>query len=92
MDILHIANDPQFPRYINALACIIWAAMLGFALWKQHVNLGRVTFSGRSLMFSRVERPRTYWVLVAIYAVIVLWCGLAAVFGWGPSHVTPGAV
>jgi hypothetical protein len=80
MDIAQIMHNPQLFHYFDGVACVWWAVWLGLALRSRRFNFGR------SLIFERAARPTAYWALVAVFAGVILWTGLAATFGWGPGN------
>jgi hypothetical protein len=79
VDLSQFARSPQLFHYVDGIACVWWAVLLGFALWRRRFNF-------RWLVIDRVGSPAAYWMVVAAFAGVALWAGLAAIFGWGPGN------
>jgi hypothetical protein len=58
---------------INALACAIFLSLIGLAMVRQKVSLGTLVGG-----IGRSEKPRAFWAVIFLYAVIALWTGVIA--------------
>jgi hypothetical protein len=76
MNIPQIEQSGQIAHYTNGVACLWWATLLAFGLWRRRFNF-------RWFVIDRAIQPTKYWMLIAGFAAVTLWAGAAFFLGGG---------